>query len=103
MSALDYLEDTKYEKILTYDRKIKDDMLINLITDTSFAYARVEPNKANVYIGDFHGLLKSINVTEDLLNLTTRINGLLSSTEFNGDFYEIKLLTPEFIEKINLI
>ena len=52
------------------------------------------------YTGDFHGLLNYLDVPNHIHNVTTLINGLTSSIDYNGNFFTIKLLIPKVVSRL---
>lgn len=52
------------------------------------------------YRGDFYGLLLEWNVNPELLWITTRVNGLVSTSDYNGDIPMVKLINPRYINSL---
>jgi len=44
------------------------------------------------FMGDFHGLLKHMRISDDALLINTFINGLNSSSDYDASFSDIKLI-----------
>ena len=70
------------------------------ISGIYFMEVPVDVNESNKYIGDFYGLLLTMGVPSELLYVTTVLNGLASSAEFDGRFYNIKLIDQNFASKL---
>lgn len=52
----------------------------------------IYPNLAHKYAGDFYGLLLELNVRRVNFGTVLRLNGLKSSSDFNGMIYNVKVL-----------
>ena len=52
------------------------------------------------YRGDFHGLLLHINVPMELHWVTTKLNGLASSTDYDGEVSTIVIPEATFIKTL---
>jgi hypothetical protein len=95
--------DENPNNIIDYAKFININILSN-IDESQYNLMEIDPVMANVYIGDFHGLLKEINIINELFTITTVLNGLRSSSDYDGKFFKIKLPTEDLINNIlNLI
>lgn len=68
-----------------------------LKTHEQTQYVEVTGQQAEMYRGDFHGLLDSLRVNKKYHYIVTRVNGLLSSTDYDGVTTGIYVPNPSTI------
>ena len=84
--------------LVSIDEVIENQHLINIINDDeNVVIMPIEPQEANIYIGDFHGLLAMKSIDSMFFNIFTMLNDLESSNDYAGDFTNIKVLNQETI------
>ena len=64
------------------------------------SFIEITQQEADMWAGDFYGLLLTKGVRHHLLWLLTVFNGLTSSSDFDGDFLEIKTPDTEYIKRL---
>lgn len=89
------------------DKVIDPDFYV--LVDSHLKYLREHPEtqvaevtamNAKKYMGDFHGLLNFLNVGKKYHYLVTRLNGLMASTDFDGNQTRVLLPPMERVASI---
>ncbi len=63
----------------------------------------IKPQLADMYIGDFHGLLRELGTFPQYYHINCRINDLVSSDQFEGRTFDIKLVHEDVLEMLTQI
>lgn len=88
-----------------YDRNFRivfEDHL-NHIINTSTSYitnATIDPNTAARYAGDWSGLMIELGIFPYMHWYNLRLNGLMSSSDFDGTMLSVSLLNSIVVEKL---
>lgn len=64
------------------------------------SFIEITQQEADMWKGDFHGLLLAKGVRHHLLWLLTVFNDLTNSGDFDADFLEIKTPDADYIERL---
>ena len=81
-------------------RKVIEDHLQEIRSKGTGEIKVPSARQVEKYRGDFYGLLLEWNVNKDLLWITTRVNGLYSSSDYNGDTPFVRLIIPQYIHSL---
>ena len=83
------------------DIEIANRIRINIISidKSNLIDVNISTHKQEKYLGDFYGLLQTLDVPQYLYLSTMEINGLKSSTDFSG-MGTIKLINEDYIEEL---
>ena len=68
-----------------------------------FSVMPVEGVDAEIYKGDFHGLLDKLGLDRDYHRVQTAFNGLLSPLDYAGDTTTIQVITIEYLIKLTAV
>lgn len=60
----------------------------------------IEGITAEIYTGDFHGLLQHLQLSPDFNHIQTAFNGYLSSLDFQGTEDTIFVISQEYLMKL---
>lgn len=72
----------------------------NIKLKVKFELKEVSGVNAEIYRGDFHGLLNSFRVPFDYHRVNTEFNGLLSPQDYLGDLGTIKIIDYQYLERL---
>lgn len=81
-------------------RNVFEDHLNFIINNGSYNIETIDANTAARYAGDWRGLMISMTVQPYLHWFNMRINGYNSTTEYNKNILEIKIIKDNAIEKL---
>ncbi len=96
INDLSTLDDARYGQDI--DSMIESNSLVIFkIKEKYTIETEIDFQLANKYIGDFHSLLLEINVPTELLYITTILNNLNSSNDFDGKTNKVFLIDPTFV------
>ncbi len=87
-------------ELKTFNNMVNKTYLSTIIKEEDLGYLEITPIDSNVFIGDFHGLLKKHGIANELLEITTIMNGLKSSGDFNGNLSFIRIPSSNLIEAV---
>lgn len=76
---------------------------MHTISHDDFDYASIDPNISNMYVGDFHGLLLHLGLLKKYLYYTTLLNGMRTSSEYDGTLTTIKIPGRNTMKKIDRV
>ena len=68
------------------------DLMVSTISEDDMFTTQIEYTDAVKYTGDFAGLLRTLGVQDYYIPITVTVNGLKSSTDYDGSFLDIKLI-----------
>lgn len=98
MSIKSLITDTVDTRYLTHTfRKTIEDHL-SLMRQNSIYSVPVTTLQQRKYRGDFEGLALELNVRPDHIWATMRVNGILSSQDYEGNTNSIYLVDPNVID-----
>lgn len=69
-------------------------------TNEDFIDVEITPQMADMFIGDFHGLLLRLGVFPQFLHIHTRLNGMTSSDEFEGKSFVIRVIHEDVLSSL---
>lgn len=70
------------------------------IENELFTVQDVSGVTAEIYRGDFHGLLQSLRISFDYHRVNTEFNGLVSPLDYLGEAGPVRILNAEFLERV---
>lgn len=81
-------------------RSVLEDHLPIIRNKSATNIVAITPQQGYEFEGDFFSLCKSINVPEELIWLTMRINDMTANHEFSRDISEIILVDIDYLSGI---
>jgi len=102
ITITDLYSNTSNVKLRTFNGMVNESYISTILGSDDLSQIQITPVEANVFIGDFHGLLRSKNVVEEVFALTTIMNGLKSSSDFNGIISMIKIPSVTLIRSLTM-
>lgn len=80
--------------------ELQETHLHYLRTDPETYEMELDPLTADVWVGDFYGLLNQLRIDKKFAYLIMRINGYTSASDFNGDRKTLLIPSPTAVSRI---
>lgn len=77
--------------------------MANMSKDDNLIPIPIDQQQADMYYGDYYGLLASLNISPYMHWIVTRLNGLTDSNDYNSDSTYVYIPPESELERLKIL